>query len=567
MSRQVFDSVLCALIDATSIDLCGGKAVALGRCLRAGICVPDGLVLTTAALRSHLNSVIDKDEIEQSIRQAPMEALLFDALQTIYNWAAGRGFEGLVVRSSAPIEDSQQQSFAGQFRSIFVQVRPDTIESAVREVWASALDVATLKGTSIPLRMAVIVQVAVRPRRSGVAFAELTRNQIGIQSIHIEATLGLAVPLVNGMVSPDVAKFSSSNKSEFKFTSGSKTICALPATIEETQRLPGDYIDLSMPEGRVPVKLLFVDTEQHLIWLRIPPSQVTCSCLDQLLATKVTTAIDDLVKLYKHDLDVEWAEDETGKLWIVQARPMTAPLPKGQLHAPAGTLSGLGVSSGSAQGSAYLLRTTAGVSSVPPGAVLVCGAAKPEYMPAIARSVAIVSADGGMLCHMAIVARELGKPCVVGIHDALERFIDGEKLYVDGDAGFIRKLTGTNEEMPNEVPCPQIVQRCTETLIGVTPPSISKDNSASGNPIVLLATTSVARDFNYLLHCTHEVLGILIPTKQACDELYLEPLRSRMFDRPVTYGDNFEIRWLGTEEVPDIDISAELQSLQTPSKE
>jgi pyruvate,water dikinase len=563
VSGQAVDAVLCRLTDAASISLCGGKAVALGRCLRAGVRVPDGLILTTAALRSQLSGASDGYEIGRRIRQAPLEASICDALRAIiYEWAATHGVDVLVVRSSAPVEDSQQRSFAGQFRSVFVQARPDALEAAVRKVWASVLDVADPEGVGVPFGMAVIIQVALRPRRSGVAFVELTRGQL---TIRMEATLGLAVPLVNGMVRPDAAKAGPGPEFEFEFTAGSKVICALPATPEETQLLPGEYVSLSLPGEHAPAKLLFVDAEQQLVWLRIPPSHVAQSCLEQVLATKVTAAASELVGLYGHDLDVEWAEDEGGLLWIVQARPMTVPLPQGQLRAPAGTTSGLGVSSGSAQGCAHRLRDAAGVASVPPGAVLVCGAAKPQYMPAIARAAAIVSEDGGMLCHMAIVARELGKPCVVAIHDALERFVDGEKLYVDGDAGFVRTLTGGADVMSNEAPRSRIVrERCIETRIGVTPPCAGTAGSTSAELVVLFATSAVARDIDRLIDLHGGVLGILLPTRQVCDEPYLELLRARMADRPVTYGDDFEVRWLHPREGPDIDISAELQALRTP---
>ena len=64
----------------------------------------------------------------------------------------------------------------------------------------------------------------------------------------------------------------------------------------------------------------------------------------------------------------------------------------------------------------------------------------PDYMPAIKKAKAIITDQGGVLCHAAIVARELQKICVVGTQIATKNFKDGDLVEVDAIKGIVRKL-------------------------------------------------------------------------------------------------------------------------------
>jgi len=74
------------------------------------------------------------------------------------------------------------------------------------------------------------------------------------------------------------------------------------------------------------------------------------------------------------------------------------------------------------------------------GEVLVCSMTSPDYVPAMKKSIAIVTDEGGLLCHAAIVSRELGKPCVIGTKIATKVLKDGMEVEVDADEGVIRIL-------------------------------------------------------------------------------------------------------------------------------
>lgn len=72
-----------------------------------------------------------------------------------------------------------------------------------------------------------------------------------------------------------------------------------------------------------------------------------------------------------------------------------------------------------------------------PGSVLVCEMTSPDYLPLMQKAGAIVTDQGGILSHAAIVARELGIPCIVGVGDATKRLDTGDSVVVDADHGSI----------------------------------------------------------------------------------------------------------------------------------
>jgi phosphohistidine swiveling domain-containing protein len=79
-------------------------------------------------------------------------------------------------------------------------------------------------------------------------------------------------------------------------------------------------------------------------------------------------------------------------------------------------------------------------ASMPDGSVLVAETTSPELMPACKKAVAIVTDQGGLLSHAAIVSREMGIPCIVGVGNATQVLKDGDLVEVDAHAGIVRKL-------------------------------------------------------------------------------------------------------------------------------
>ena len=92
---------------------------------------------------------------------------------------------------------------------------------------------------------------------------------------------------------------------------------------------------------------------------------------------------------------------------------------------------------GLASGKVRCVRITDDMAGFQSGEVLVCDSIQPMVTHLVPLAAAIVERRGGMLIHGAIIARELGIPCVNGIADAVDLFADGEVVTVDGHLGIV----------------------------------------------------------------------------------------------------------------------------------
>ncbi|KKW34312.1 MAG: Phosphoenolpyruvate synthase/pyruvate phosphate dikinase [Parcubacteria group bacterium GW2011_GWA2_53_21] len=95
---------------------------------------------------------------------------------------------------------------------------------------------------------------------------------------------------------------------------------------------------------------------------------------------------------------------------------------------------------GYAKGPARLILMEYQVQNLLPGEILVTSMTDPDMVPAMKRAAAIVTDEGGITCHAAIVSRELGKPCVIGTKIATKVFKDGDMVEVDAERGIVRKM-------------------------------------------------------------------------------------------------------------------------------
>ena len=207
----------------------GGKGASLGELLRAGIRVPDGFVVTTAAFRSAVSALdlgsrvtaLDPADgsgvaaacadLRARVESAPLPGEVVEAVISAYGeLCAEAGNERLpvAVRSSATSEDSADASFAG-LQDTYLWVRgDDEVVEQVRRCWASLYSVESVTyrlRRNIPeedLAMAVVVQRMVDSRSSGVMF---TRSPLtGDRSVvAIDASWGLGSAVVSGDVTPD----------------------------------------------------------------------------------------------------------------------------------------------------------------------------------------------------------------------------------------------------------------------------------------------------------------------------------------------------------------------------
>jgi phosphohistidine swiveling domain-containing protein len=104
-------------------------------------------------------------------------------------------------------------------------------------------------------------------------------------------------------------------------------------------------------------------------------------------------------------------------------------------------LSGMVASQGKVTGTAHILKADDDLNTVDfkDGSVLVCAMTTPDHLPLMQKASGIVTDIGGILSHAAIVARELGIPCITGTKTATTTFEHGETLHVDADTGVVAR--------------------------------------------------------------------------------------------------------------------------------
>ncbi|WP_157120728.1 phosphoenolpyruvate synthase [Nocardia fusca] len=421
-------------------DEAGGKGANLGELVAAGLPVPPGFVI----LRSCYEQVIgqgahgaelsslhgealraaeaaDPDRVDvlcrrmrELVHACTLDPSARTALLAAYH-ALGKDLR-VAVRSSAVGEDSATSSFAGM-NLTRTNVRGEQhLVEAVFDCWASLFTPRVLtyrarRGMHQTPAMAVVVQQMVDARRAGVAFtadpATGRRDRIVI-----DAARGQGEVVVSGTTRPDTYILD---------TAG-------PHLLEHR---PGhqDFAIVAGPDGDRRIEVADDDKTT-------PPLTEHEAVEVAQLAMAVQQHHDGRPQ------DVEWVYDEDS-LWLVQARPITTmresrPASSPDLSPATVLVRGLGAAPGTAGGTVRVLSSPDQGDALQPGEILVAPMTNPDWLPTINRAAAVVTDSGGMTCHAAIVARELGVPCVVGARSATTTLTDGDTVTVDGSAGEVR---------------------------------------------------------------------------------------------------------------------------------
>lgn len=294
-------ALLVPLSEAVDESRFGGKAAGLARLAEAGFPVPDGCAIAAEALALHLaaaglTSAADAwthagdaaaaAELRRGIVAAPLPATFVQALADL---AANRfGTTACAVRSSAVGEDSAVHSFAGQLDSrLPVVPHGEAIGAALRAVWASlwgerSVDYQRRRHARLD-RVGVVVQRLVDAQLAGVLFTRAP-GAAGQESMLVEFCAGLGERLVAGEATP-----------------GHALIDRADGTVRE--------LVAEAETGAVP----------------------TTAVLAELASSARRIEV-----LWGRPMDVEWAVDADGKLWFLQARPITAGTPANASATPPG---------------------------------------------------------------------------------------------------------------------------------------------------------------------------------------------------------------------------------------
>lgn len=453
------------------VALVGGKSSSLGELTTStGVPVPYGYATTAHAYRyfmettgqnkkihellQDLKDVEDSVElhevctkIRESIVSAEMPADLAKAIGDAYDELAKKVNEKdpyVAVRSSATAEDLPDASFAGQQDTYLNVTGRDMVIRKVKECYAS-----TFTDRAVYYRakkhfdhenvaLSAAVQMMADSKVAGVMFTVNIAN--GDDScVMIEGSWGLGEYVVQGTVTPDNFIV---NKADLTI----KSRIINEKSIELVRKPGGDVEERKVPEDRAKAQAL---TDDQVV--------------------KLASYAKAIEKHYGCYMDMEWSLDQNDKLWLVQARPETVWSQKKKQEktdAPQEAttehrvlLKGLPASPGFVSGKVHIIDDPKDINEFKQGEVLVTLMTSPDWVPAMKKAAAIITNNGGMTCHAAIVSREMQIPCLVGTTSrgqaATKTLKNGETVTVDAKngvvyAGVVKDVVKKVDEKPAE---------------------------------------------------------------------------------------------------------------------
>jgi pyruvate,water dikinase len=476
-------------LDKDSGRVAGGKGANLAEMFNSGFPVPPAFVITAQAYsyfiektgikdiisdmlsRIAVEDTADLTETAKKIREVIVEKQMPDDLrEEILESYEALGFdksslEGIgkeaasilksahddvfvAVRSSATTEDLAEASFAGQQETFLnIKGKNDLVE-AVKRCFASLFTARAIyyrekKGFKHEQAyLAVVVQKMINSEKSGVMFSRDPVHKS--DNVVVEAVYGLGEGIVSGKIKPD--HYVVSRDLEIKEIKTAEKKIAL------TRSSQGQNQTIKLTEER-------------------SKSQV-------LTEYEIKKLADFGIRLEEHygkSQDTEFALED-GEIYIVQTRPVTTKFSESSEKIEGESiLDGLGASPGISSGVVKIIHDLSELDKVKKGDVLVTTMTNPDMVVSMEKANAIVTDEGGITSHAAIVSREMGIPAVVGTGDATKKLKDGDEITVDGNSGKvypglhetkkaeIKPVVPTETEIKVIVDLPQYAERAAKS--------------------------------------------------------------------------------------------------------
>ncbi|MGM9892020.1 phosphoenolpyruvate synthase [Limosilactobacillus sp.] len=477
------------------VHLVGGKSSSLGELTSATqIPVPYGFATTTHAyqtfmaatnLNQRINDLLatisdyeDTEElrtvcaqIRSLIISAEMPSELAATIKAAYEKLATKMNQDapfVAVRSSATAEDLPDASFAGQ-QETYLNVRgADLVVRKVQECYASLFtDRATYyrHKQHFPhekVALSAAIQMMVFSKAAGIMFSVNVANG-NSQQVVVDSILGLGEYIVLGKVTPDHYVI---------------------------DKASGKIVDRTINNKAVE---LVQDPAGGTHEQKVPADQATQPALTDSQVRTLAEYAKRIERHYGCYMDMEFALDRfTNKLWLVQARPETVWANKDKATTKeAGEsmtkgiqpiLKGLPASPGLASGRVHAIADPSDIDSFKTGEMLVTPMTSPDWVPAMKKAAAIITNNGGMTCHAAIVSREMQIPCLVGTAScgkaALELLHDGDQVTVDAKNGVVYSGDRVKELAPQEQPSATsreyFIPTATRVMMNLGDPSLAE---------------------------------------------------------------------------------------------
>ncbi len=475
------------------VAVAGGKGANLGELTHAGIPVPPGFVVTSktydqfikeTGIFDEIMDILDALDVNNNkelqasavkIKKIITETTMPDEIKNIiieaYNALChriGKDDVFVAIRSSATAEDLPEASFAGQ-QDTYLNIRgSEDVVEYVQKCWASLFESRAIfyreenDFDHSKVYIAVVVQEMVNAEKAGVMFT--VHPSTGEEKILIEAAWGLGEGVVSGTVTPDTCWYDKEKNEILDYKISDKKV------MFDRDPDTGYTVKIDVPEDLREKRVLSTDEITQLAQLG-----------------------KRIQNHYNFPQDTEWAI-EGGKIYMLQSRPVTT-LGKNNGDSKSEEKSeeriiiakGLGASPGMASGAVKIVRNTDELDKIEKGDILVTVMTTPDMVPAMKRADGIITDEGGVTCHAAIVSRELGIPCVVGTGDGSKILKENSVVTLDGSKGFVYEgnLKTEKENVTANGSATTVIQNqsiltVTEVKVNVSMPEAAKKASETG---------------------------------------------------------------------------------------
>ena len=537
-------------ISKDDIGIAGGKGANLGELTQAGIPVPPGFVITAETYQKFMDAtgifqtvmdILSKidindtnelqdaaEEIKQIIIETPIPEDISTLIIEAYNALSQRvGVDDadVAIRSSATAEDLPDASFAGQ-QDTFLHVKgTEEVIEYVRKCWASLFEARAIfyreenDFDHSKVLIAVVVQQMVDADKAGVMFT--VNPSTGENIALIEGSWGLGEAVVSGTVTPDNYAVNKEDNEIITVKISDKK--SMFANDEE-----GTSKEVPVPEDLRNKRVL---SDEELI--------------------KLTEMGKRIQAHYGKPQDTEWSM-EGEDLFLLQSRPITTlgeDTKEVKESADSANLNvlirGLGASPGMGSGKVKIIKSIQELDKVEDGDVMVTTMTTPDMVPAMKRATGIVTDEGGVTCHAAIISRELGIPCVVGTGDATNTLKENSEVTADGKKGLVYEgIIGGPEESKDETTTVQAeapIITVTEVKANVSMPEAAPKAFAAGaDGVGLLRTEHMmlaagVHPVKFLEEGREdELVNILVENiLKVVDVFYPKPVWYRTLDSPT----------------------------------
>jgi len=350
---------------------------------------------------SIFNGTVKWEEIKE-ISTIENKGFLYDfSVPEVENFAAGLG--GIITHNSA--------SFAGQQETFLnVKGKIELIES-IKKCFASLFTARSIyyrikKGFKHEdVLIAVVIQLMINSDKSGVIFSKdpVFMND----NVVVEAVFGLGEGIVSGKIQPDHYVVSRELK----------------------------IIEKNIAEKKI---ALVRNSAGKTETIRLTEDKSKQQVLKDYEIKKLADFALKLEEHYNQAQDIEFAID-SGNIFIVQTRPVTTlgkEIGKEEVSGKV-LLEGLAASPGIGSGIVKIVRNLQDLSKIKKGDVLVTEMTNPDMVVTMQKCSAIITDEGGVTAHAAIVSREMGIPAVVGTKQGTKILKDEMIVTVDGFKGKI----------------------------------------------------------------------------------------------------------------------------------